>query len=596
MARRAKTAAKAARHFGRGADQHAGEEEPRAPGRRWPALRLPPRADRTIAVVVATIHLALALLTYTPAPHMGGDNAGYVTLAHSLLQGSGYRELWDPAEPLHTKYPPVYPVVLAIAAALGARSWDALKLVSILFTTLGALFAYLWAAERRGRLFALALALLIAGSDSLVWASHWILSEAPFVAFTLCALWAFERGERRDFAARWVLAGVLTALLAYFTRSAGLPLVLAMLAWLALRRRWRTLAAAALAFAVPATLWWLRARSGVGEGYVSEFWMRDPYRPELGTADAVALLARFLRNLWLYTREFVPGGLTGYKGLAVTIGGVLLAAVALAGWVRRARRRPGVAELMLPLYLGLIFLWPTVWSGDRFALPVLPLLVFYGGEMVVEAARRIGRGAAVAAGALAFLIVAVPAGFSLREETEKSAICMELTRAEGPFACYGERTREFAAAAMWSGANLREDGVVLARKPRIFYVLSGLHSRAYPLTDDPSAFYDAAREAGARYVLVDYLDRLGGLYLIPIIRETPGGFCYIAGFGDQESQTLLFGILREEEREPAAEVESGEGYFTLDMAPCQPSLLREPPGKLPPPGSRVIPLLSREEP
>lgn len=558
------------------------------------ALRWPGRTDLYLAVGVGLVHVIFALLTYTPSPHMGGDNASYLTLGYSLLHRHAYLELWDPAEPPHTKYPPVYPGILAAAMALGARTWTAFKLLSVLFTGVGSAFVYLWAAERRSRIFALAVALLMAGSDSLLWASHWILSEAPFVAFTLCALWAFERAERRGFPAGWTLLGGLATILAYFTRSAGLPLVVAALAWLALRQRWRAAAAFAGAFAVPAALWWVRGQGLAAGAYVSEFWMRNPYLPELGRVDALGLLERFARNTWLYVKEYIPGGLTGLKGFVIVAGGVLLAALALWGWARRARR-PAVAELLLPLYLGLIFLWPTVWSGDRFALPVLPVIVFYAGETVVDGARRVGRWGAVGAGALAFLLVALPAGLSLRHEARQSKACIELARREGPFACYSERAREFAAAALWSGAHLPPDAVVLSRKPTIFYVLSGLHSRVFPLTDDPEAFFRAARDAGARYVLIDYLDRLGGLYLIPVVRKAPDAFCYVNGFGNEESQTLLFGILPEEAREPA-QVQPGEGYFTLDMVACSPAMLRQTPQALVSSTSSVIPLLAREEP
>jgi hypothetical protein len=60
--------------------------------------------------------------------------------------------------------------------------------------------------------------------------------------------------------------------------------------------------------------------------------------------------------------------------------------LALAGWLRRVRA-PRAAELFLPLYIGLIFIWPDVWSGERFLLPALPLLLLYAGEALVRFSR-----------------------------------------------------------------------------------------------------------------------------------------------------------------------------------------------------------------
>ena len=61
---------------------------------------------------------AVLFLAFSSTPHNGGDNAGYVALAHSLLTRGEYLELWDPAAPPHTKYPPVFPLILAGFIAL----------------------------------------------------------------------------------------------------------------------------------------------------------------------------------------------------------------------------------------------------------------------------------------------------------------------------------------------------------------------------------------------------------------------------------------------------------------------------------------------
>ena len=66
-----------------------------------------PTPPAMILAVVALVHLAIALPALNPAPHNGGDNAGYLSLAHSLATGAGYVEAWDPALAPHTKYPPL---------------------------------------------------------------------------------------------------------------------------------------------------------------------------------------------------------------------------------------------------------------------------------------------------------------------------------------------------------------------------------------------------------------------------------------------------------------------------------------------------------
>jgi len=558
-------------------------------------------------VAVVALQLLLAVMAFNPAPHTGGDNAGYISLAHSLLETGAYTDEYDPARLPHTKYPPVFPAVLALWILLGAKSWVALKTTAVVFTTLSVLFAFLWASERRGPLFGFGVAGLFALSSATVDAGHWILSEPPFLTFTLLALWAFERTRVREEraleagsnaegegeAGRWTAAlallGGAAAVLAYFTRSAGLPLLVAVALWLAWRRRWRGLAAFAVGGGVPALLWVLRARS-VGQGaYIGEFWMVDPYDPSLGRVGPLGLLGRFGENLVGYVTRHIPGGIVGSSGTWVLVLGVVLVALAVVGWARAVRPRPGVAELFVPLYLGLILLWPQVWSGDRFALPLFPLLFFYAGEALVDGAQRAGRAAVFAAVAVAVLVVSVPAFSSWTRTASMAKLCAASARASGSFGCYGMAVDEFVRLAMWSRTALPEGAAVFSRKPRIFYVMSGVRSRTFPFSPDPDVLLAEAAATGARYVLVDVWDALALHYVGEAISRRPEAFCVVGGFDPAEGTlgTLLLGIIPDA---PADLDEQRREQLVLD--PCPAEMLGDISAPIPVYSSSLIPLLA----
>ncbi|MEX0980439.1 MAG: hypothetical protein WDZ89_05045, partial [Gemmatimonadota bacterium] len=131
--------------------------------------------------VVFVVQAVVLVVGFYPAPHNGGDNAGYLTLAHSLLEHGAYLELWDPVEPAHTKYPPVFPLILAGAMLFGASSWIAFKALSLAFASAAVLLTFAWVAGRRGLGLAVGVALLFAFSDALRWSSQWILSDPPFL-------------------------------------------------------------------------------------------------------------------------------------------------------------------------------------------------------------------------------------------------------------------------------------------------------------------------------------------------------------------------------------------------------------------------------
>ena len=565
-----------------------------------------------LALAVLVVQLFLAWTAFNPAPHSGGDNAGYVALATSLLRGQGYTEIYDPALSPHTKFPPVFPALLALWIAAGARTWTALKTLPALFTTLAVLFVYLWVSRRRGAWFGAGVALLVAFSSAVLDASHWILSEPPFLAFTFLALWALDwRGAHarggtnltsgpvgattEEDTARTprrlsIAVGCAAAILAYFTRSAGLPLLVAVSVWLAWSRRWRALAAFGLAAGAPALAWWSRGADAPGPSYVGEFWMLDPYDPSLGGVGVSDLATRAVDNFLGYVTAYVPGGIVGTQGGWVAGLGVALAGLAAAGWIIRVRSELGVAEVFFPLYAGLILLWPQVWSGDRFALPLYPLIFYYGGEAVLRATGRWG--AMVSRGALAAVLLAVliPAMGGWARTARLTAACRAVVAVSGPFACYGAGVEQFVSIALWSGSALPEKSAVLSRKPRIFFVMSGVPSRTFPFSTDPDALLSEGERLDAGFVVLDYVDRQALRYVGEAVRARPGAFCVVGGFpvtgGGPAAQML--GILPDTERDPRA-APSG----AVSLRRCPPAMGAVPP-TIPTYSSWTVPILESE--
>jgi hypothetical protein len=497
------------------------------------------RRPVAVAAILVLVHAALGLLTFQPRPHTGGDNAAYITLGESLLERGAYLELWDPAEPPHTKYPPVFPAVLAIAMALGLQPWVQLKLVVLGFSATAVAIAFFWMRSRHRAALGLAVAALLAVSPGVLRESRWILSDVPFWAFSMVALWAFDRLRADD----WPRFGVATAatLLALFTRSAGLPLVVAAAAWLAWRGRWAQFGLLSAATAGLSALWWLRSRAFAEAAYVSEFWLVEPYQPELGTIGPADLVARIFENAQKYVTIHLPTLLAEASGVILVAFSAAVVALALWGWVRRLHR-PRVAELFLPAYLGLILVWPAVWSGERFLLPVLPLLLFLAGEGLGRLARRLGeRGAA--AGVLAVAVLVALMAPALVRAADAGRECTQRYRAGDRYPCLGNPFWiDFFELAGTTGEALPEGAVVLNRKPRLFHVLSGgLKARNYPLSSDAAAFFATADSAGARYVIYDRLDSVSDYYLRPILAGHSAAFCVMTA--SQRTGTTLFGLL-----------------------------------------------------
>ena len=572
--------------------------EQATPERAPEELREEGRRRKLLAIAALVLVLGTQVVATTkalsPAPHNGGDNAGYLALAHSLVTDGSYVERWDPEARLHTKYPPVYPTILAAAMVLGAEGWGAFKAISIFFVVASVLVTFLWALDRRGPGFAALVALLLAFSPAVLWSSRWILSDPPFLALTLFTLWAFHRAAGEDAAPAWIWAGAVAAILATFTRTAGLPLVLAVAGWFALERRWRPLVGFLTAFAVPSGLWWLRGQASGGAQYVSEFWMINPYEPDLGSVGLGDMATRILENLQGYVLVHIPAGLAPYQGGSLIALGLVLAGASLVGWGLCLRRERTVTELFMPLYFVLILVWPAVWSGDRFALPLYPLILFYAGEALVDGARRLHPRMPWAVAVLAVVMLGAPALTSWSGLVREASGCSRLVRSAGPFACYSDGLQAFTLAARWVGESVPDGSAVFTRKPRIFYTLSGVPSRTYPLSQDPDRFLGEAEQAGIEYVVLDRVDRLGAFYVGSVVRARPQAFCTLAGIeGADGARTEILGIVGAD-RADTTDVERDEGQVVIEV--CPPDMLRETPRELPAYTASRLPLLALPTP
>jgi hypothetical protein len=507
-----------------------------------------------IAGAVCALYLLFALLTFMPQPHTGGDSAQYVALARSLLERHSYTDTYDPLQLPHTKYPPVFPIVLAAAMIVGLKSWVQLKLVMAVVGAAAVAMTFLWIRGRGRPLLGIAVAMILTFSAGVLDQAHWILSDVPFWLFTMIALWAFDRmddraSDRTHVDARdeartriiFAACAIVATVLAYFTRSAGLPLVIAAVAWLLLRRHWRTLAAFAIAFVPLALLWWLRAQHTGGVEYTQEFWLLDPYTPELGRAGIAQLVARMGENAVKYATIHIPLLLTGRVGAGFTIMACVIVALALYGWALRLRT-PGVAELLMPFYIGLLLLWPAVWSGERFILPVFPLLLYYAGDAIARQATRMHaqRYLVPAGGALVVLLLLLDAPV-LKAAVAQGRACTSQYSSADPYPCLYPTEREYFDASTWLGEVVPHDAVVISRKPRLFHVISGgLRGAIYPLSTDPQQLFQLADSIHARYVILDRLTRMADAYLVPALLQRPQAFCFMRQFGSSGTTVLGF--------------------------------------------------------
>jgi hypothetical protein len=197
----------------------------------------------------------------------------------------------------------------------------------------------------------------------------------------------------------------------------------------------------------------------------------------------------------------------------------------LFGMARQIRAR-GVrtGEIYVLLYAGELLAWQ--WQGDRFLLPLAPLILSYLG---VAASRLVtfveGRTRVAAAGAkprwvrvaaaLVTLAILPQVAFAVKGVPDQLAVTALHVRGDR-LAGYDPTVRDYFAAAAWLGGHSPAGAVVVSRKPQFTYLFSGRKSILYPF-GKPEEIEDAIRRAGARYVIYDQLGNSSSVYLWPYL-------------------------------------------------------------------------------
>lgn len=492
---------------------------------------------------VVGLHVLLAWLLFDPKPFVGGDNFWYMLLAESLRSGEGYRDLWLPNTPPHTRFPPFYPAVLAVVG-LVANSPLLFKLVSMACTAGIALLVYQLAElHTRDRSIALLAGFTAASVPALVEYSHWVLSEPLFVLLVALALYRVSRDDlepdRTSFG-----VGLAAALAASLTRSAGYPLLAAIGVHLLLRRRWKRFAVFVTASVVVVGGWWLRNRVTASGDLPYTEWLlfRDPYQPELGMATLPELATRFFDNLRLYTLLILPESLGGRDLGAVVSWPAGIAMATAAGAVALHRlRRMEAPEIFFALYLGVVLLWPSAWADQRLLLPLLPLAIVYLFEALRFVARIVSdegrRPLVLYGGGAAILLLALFANLRI---LGRELYCAQQYWGGYEFACYPPTFADFLVAGLWMRENTEPDAIVVNRKPQMFYWYSHRRGDVYPYSEDPDTLISFLDSLDARYVVVDSWSTTTYEFLLPALEPSLEKFTVVHMRGDPSTFVLRY--------------------------------------------------------
>jgi hypothetical protein len=409
----------------------------------------------------------------------------YVTLATSIAGGHGYRDLYLTGDPVHTKYPPVFPLLLALILAQAGPSVIVMKLAVVVMAAAALLALHRLYAELHGEPSALIVVLLTVSLHSILFYSHSVMSEMPYVLFSLLAMLAAHRCARR-LPGGWLWLTAALVSLTYLTRLVGLALLPAVIAHIVIdgegpaRARWRRAIGFGALASCGAALWFARGAM-LGDGavspYVAEFRFHDLVEAGTATGVVTEFVGRIGANLLRY--EIHLGQAILHWAPRLTILMVLASSVSFVGLLRCAWRQRTILEYYVVCYLAILVVYP-VNHPQRYLVPVLPFLLFYFvtgvtwlATLLLAAAGRLARGGdpvwarpgagGIAAAVTALLLVTNGAGAVVRE--------VMWPEAEGYHLSPGEHM--YRDLALWARDHTPAGSVFVWAKPSLRYLESG---------------------------------------------------------------------------------------------------------------------------
>lgn len=483
--------------------------------------------------LLSLIWLIVYAVTYDSKIDLGGDNAAYYILGDAISSGEGYTNVHVVGERPNNHFPPGYPAILAFFM-LFTHSVSFLKIVSGLFFLGTVLLSYRifnYITERVKLSLVLSIFLILNGN--LIQSGNIMMSEIPFLFFaTLTLLYFIQSESREDFWKDWHFwAMVAVGAFSFHIRTAGIALIAALGIYLLFNRKWKKLVVFAGSFVALCIPWILRGRSIGGNSYINQLLQVNPYRKEDGLIELSDLFTRLGYNIERYISVELPKSflfdlqvnysyymrwLTGDETLQnYTVEnfwaiGIILLALIVYGVYHLKHYRSFVAIYLLGS-AAILLLWPYVWFGTRFILPLIPFLLLGAVNGVDALLSKVSK--SEHPNEWFYLAGCLLLFGGVKQESEKKDLD------------HPNKYNNFLKMSDYVGDNLPADAVVLNRKPGLFYLYGHRKSINVPSTLDYGEMEARLDSTGVTHVIIDAMGFADvSRYLVPFIQDNPEKF------------------------------------------------------------------------
>lgn len=478
-----------------------------------------------------------------------GDNVSYYMLGNAIANGDGYSNIQHLEKEAHYHYPPGYPLLIA-----GISSFFSNDIITIKYFNgillLGAIILLFFIVKQltENHHIAFAACFITLLNYHILTYSIIMMSEIPFLFFSLLCVWLLMK---TDFTRPVFKNGIFLSLLlclsfSFYIRSVALALFVSLAFLLFIKKYWQYLFTLLGGFFLLYIPWFIRSRTATGNTYVSQLSLKNPYKPELGTINFLDLCERFVINLGRYITKEIPSSIIHTKEVIYSetttpffwwLVGFAIIGIILFGLLRLSKFRIFIGTYLLAFF-GLLLLWPSVWYGTRFVLPLVPLLIFLLINGIVKIVSFLSAKAFSKKQKYSTIVLTIFMFVFWAFVYGKASIPKLQTRAADD---YTNNYKNYFALADWIQKNASENAVTAVRKEGLFHLFSKKNVTGYQKTLDREAQIEYLKSKNVAYVVVEQLGySTTSKYLVPVIDKYPNKFKLIKKLENPNTYLMQF--------------------------------------------------------
>jgi len=496
------------------------------------------------------LQLLLLAVQFTPDLSTNGDDARYYLLGKALHDGQGYKEIQHPSKPVETIYPMVFPIMLAIVHFISSSIMLAKIAQGILGALVTLLAFYLFKVYSKSLI--LPMIALCATCATLSQFGASLMSEIPYLFFSMLALLLYEKSIVRPKNAWLFWLTIFISIFPMHCRSVGLAFSVSWVLATFISKKYRYMFAHIAVLAISVFIY--HKITSWDNSYVVLILQRNTYNPELGLATPAELVTRVFQNIQEYSTHIIQRSLIPFEGPPALIVLTSISCVVLVfiGWLRSMFGPMKVLSLYTCVYFGILVMWQTQWSSERFVAGIIPFLYFFllsGIETLwnlafgkheksfrdtlqaVVAPNQTPRfGSRAVIWAITIVLCLANIGFQINFAKTLKTL--------------GPDWKNFYSCADWIRNNTPKSAIVMNRKVELFYIRSQRQGVMSPYSHDVNNVMKVIDTSKVDYVVFDnfYWTGTTRQYLYPAIEAFSNRFQMVYALNNPP--TAIYKVVR----------------------------------------------------